>query len=193
MKISEIITNSRRILSCYFFNLLELFAVKTEFFYQILMSWRKPVFVNEIQMANVHSDDNILLIGCGIFPSEVMVIANQTGAQVTGIDNSSTAVRLAKKFIMQKNLNKQITILYADGTNLTVKDFDIIFIAINVFPIDQVLKNLSTQIEKGTKIMCKSIKHDIPQVFKNSRLDTCFDIIDTLENPRTQSYLLIKK
>lgn len=193
MILDNFIMNSRRILSCYYYNLLELFAVKTALFYKILMNWREPVFLNEIKMAHISMEDNVLLIGSGIFPSEVMMIANQTGAKVTGIDNSIKAVKLSKDFLKKKYNSKNIVIKYADGENISLHDFDIIFIAINVFPISKVLRNISNQVAVGTKIMCKSIKQDIPLVLKNEKLDSIFEVMDHLKNPRTQSYLLVKK
>lgn len=193
MNISDFVTNSRRILSCYYYNFLELLAINNSFFNNLLLSWRKPVFSNEIDMAKITKDNVVLLIGSGIFPSEAIQIAKETGAQVTGIDNSIKAVKLSKKYMIKKNISHNVNIEYADGSDISIHDFDIIFIAINVFPINSVLRNLSDQISVGTKIMCKSIKNDIPQVLKNEGLDSNFDIIDQLKNPRTQSYLLVKK
>ena len=66
------------------------------------MGWRKPVFLEEIKIANISSKDKVLHIGCGIFPSETFLIAEKTGAKVVGIDNSKRAVDLARKFIIKK-------------------------------------------------------------------------------------------
>ncbi len=193
MKNSDFITNSRRILSCYFYNTLELLAVKTNLFYNVLMNWREPVFLNEIKMAKVSSKDKVLLIGCGIFPSETIVIAEKTGADVVGIDNSPVAVKHAKRFVDKKGLSNKITIKYADGDNFSVSNFNVIFIAINVFPINNVLLNLSNNLKENCRVLCKSIKNDIPLVLKNERLDSIFQVVDKINNPKTQSYLLIKK
>jgi len=186
-------TNAKRVLSCYFYNILELLAVKTSFFNNLLLGWRQPVFINEIKMSKITSKDKVLLIGCGIFPSETIVIAQETNAQVVGIDNAPNVVKIAKKYIKKIGLSHLIRIKYADGVDFDVKEFDVIFIAINVFPINNVLKHLSKKLKKGTRIMCKSIKHDIPLVLKTEKMEDIFKIIGKLENPKTQSYLLIKK
>jgi len=157
------------------------------------MNWRKPVFLNEIKLANVTENDKVLLIGCGIFPSEAMLIADKTKAKVFCIDNSIKAVNIAKKIVKKKGLSDFVKIEYADGINYPTDDFDVIFIAINVWPIDLVFRNLSKNIKPNTRILCKSLKNDILDVFENEGLIESFQIESKLENPKTQSFLLIKK
>ena len=191
-KLSVFITNSRRILSCYKYNFLELLGVKSNFFHNYLVNMRKPVFLKEIQMVNINSKNRILLIGTGIFPSETVLIAEKTNARIVGIDNCKNAVKLAKKYVEKKQLKDKVCIKYADGVDFPIKDFDIIFIAINVYPIDSVLMHLSKNAEKGTKIMCKSIKNDIEDIIKKLKLADTFIILKKIENPKSQSFLLKK-
>ena len=157
------------------------------------MNWRKPVFLNEIKLANIVENDKVLLIGCGIFPSEAMLIADQTKANVVCIDNSINAVNIAKKIVEKKGLSELVKIEYADGINYSVGDFDVIFIAINVWPIDLVFRNLSKNIKINTRVLCKSLKNDILDVLENEELLESFRLESKLENPKTQSFLLIKK
>ena len=187
--ISRFLINSRRILSCYYYNFLELLAVKTKLFQKLLMDWRRPVFLNEIKMTNIKKNDKVLLIGCGIFPSETMLIAEQTGANVVGIDNSPQAVKIARKYVKKKGLSKNIKIEYGDGKDFPINDFDVIFIAINVWPIDFVLKHILKNMKLDGRVMCKSLKNDIINVIEKEK----FDIVSKLENPQTQSFLLAKK
>lgn len=174
------------------YNFLELLATKIYLFEKLLMNWRSPVFLNEVKLANVTKKDKVLLIGCGIFPSEAMVIADQTKAKVVCIDNSKNAVNSAKKIVKKKGLSNLIEIEYADGINYPSSDFDVIFIAINVWPIDLVFRNLSKNTKTGARILCKSLKNDIIDVFKNEGFSDIFQIESKLENPKTQSFLLIK-
>jgi ubiquinone/menaquinone biosynthesis C-methylase UbiE len=187
--ISNFLINCRRILSCYYYNFLELLAVKTRLFQKLLMSWRRPVFLNEIKMAKINKKDKVLLIGCGIFPSETILIAEQTGANVVGIDNSPQAVKIAKKYVKKKELSNLVKIEYGDGKEYPLSDFNVIFIAINVWPIDSVLKHILKDMKPDGRVMCKSLKNDIISVIEKEK----FDIISKLENPQTQSFLLKKK
>jgi protein-L-isoaspartate O-methyltransferase len=192
-RFSKFLINYRRIISCYKYNFLELLATKIKFFENLLMSWRKPVFLNEIKLANVTEKDKVLLIGCGIFPSEAMLIADQTKAKVVCIDNSIKAVNMAKKIVKKKRVFDLVKIEYADGINYHPDDFNVVFIAINVWPIDLVLRNLAKNLKTNTRVLCKSSKNDILDVIENERLLESFRIESKLENPKTQSFLLIKK
>lgn len=192
-KIDIFATNIRRVFSCYKFSIFELISVKSRFFDKLLINIREPYFKNEIEIAKITSKDRVLHIGCGINPTHCILIARHTQAKVVGIDNSSKAVSLARKYIKKNGFHESIKIELADGKQYNVKNFDVIFVAINVFPIDSVLKNLSRQLKKGTRVLCKSIKSDIPEVVKKHGFSNDFQIVDMVKNPKTQYYLLIKK
>ncbi len=185
--------NSRRILYCYIFNILELLAVHTRFFHHLLMKWRKPVYLQEIHLANIRPVEQVLHIGCGIFPTETMLIATETKASVVGIDNSYTAVRLARNYIQKRGLEQTVTIQLGDGKDFPVDQFAVVFVAINVFPIDSVLIHLSKQMKKNGRIICKSFKCDIPQVLTRQNITSIFSIEQVLKNPKSHSYLLRKQ
>ena len=185
--------NCQRILSCYWYLLLELLAVKTYFFNRFLTQMRRIYYVNAVKIVGIKSTDKVLFIGSGILPSQCIIIAEETGSSVVGIDNSQKAVDLSSKYINKIGLSDKIYIKHGDGAKFSVKDFDAVFIAINVWPINTVLKNLAKSLKKGAKVLCKSYKNDIPQVLINEKLNDVFEVKDKLVNPLTQSYLLIKK
>jgi len=192
-KVSTNIVNWRRKISCFEFSFLELLAIRIGFFYRLLMSWRKPVFLNEIKMAGVTSKDKVFFIGCGIFPSEAILIAEETKAKVVTIDNSYNIYRFAKSYIQKKGFSDKIRVEYGDGTDYPVEEFDVVFVAISVWPIDSVLKHLSQHVKKGTRIMCKGMKNDILDTLRNMGSHNVFSVESVLENPKTQSFLLTKK
>jgi len=186
------ITNWKRKINCYKYSFLEFLALKINFIYKILMNWRKPVFLNEIKMAKVTSEDKVLLIGGGILPSESMIITETTNAEVVTIDNNKRACIYADAFIKKRGLSGKITIKHGDGINFPVKNFDVVFIAISVWPIDTVFKNLSKNLKKNAKIMCKSYKEDIPRILKNEGILDSFKLLSKIDNPSTKSYLFVK-
>ena len=185
--------NWRRKISCYVFSFLELLAIHFDFFYRLLMSWRKPIFLKEIKMAKIASNDKVLLIVTGILPSEAVLIDEEANAKVVTIDNNLRACKAAKSYIKKKGLEDKIKVDYADGKDYPVDCFNVIFIAINVSPIGEVLKNLSTNIKKGTRIMCKGRKNDIVNILENKNLNDVFSVESVMENPKSQSFLLIRK
>jgi protein-L-isoaspartate O-methyltransferase len=187
------ITNCKRILSCYAFNFLELLSVKTRFFNKILMNIRRDVFLSDISMADLKNTDNVLVIGCGIFPTHCILISENVKTKVVGIDNSPKAVKLAKNYIKKQGLDDLIKIELSEGSDYSASNFNVVFVAVNVFPIDDVLKSLSKKLKSGSKVLCKSINRDIPRVIKKTGLSKYFEIKKMVDNPKTQSYLLVKK
>ena len=154
------------------------------------MKWRSPVFLKEIKMANVTSQDKVLHIGCGLFPTASIIVAEETKANVTGIDKNKIALKFAKKIVEKKNLSDLITIEFGDGVNYDVKSFDVIFIAINVWPIDHVLQHLSSQIKKDARIVCRGVEQDMENIFRKKPLLDLYSIEKKTVNPKTHSFLL---
>jgi protein-L-isoaspartate O-methyltransferase len=185
--------NSRRILSCYFYSFIELLAVNFKFFNKLIMYWRKDRWLKEVKMAKITSKEKVLHIGCGILPTESILIAENEKVKVVSIDNSHNAVKLAKKYVKKRNLSNLITIEYGDGSSYPVDKFNVVFVAINVWPIDSVILHLSKHLKKGAKVVCKSRKNDIVNVLNDLELDGVFNIEEKIQHPETQAFLLIKK
>ena len=187
---STFYTNLKRSFSSYQFNFLELLATKNTYFNRLLMSWRKPVFLNEIKMADVSNKDNILFIGSGIFPSEPLLIAKETNANVLAIENNARVYKQAKKYLAKQNLSNLIQLELGDGIAYPLNNFNKIFIAINVWPIDGVLIHIAAHGKKNTTIMCKSMNQDILSILEKHNLQDKFKIVNKIDNPRTHSFLL---
>jgi len=186
-------TNLKRAILCYEYSFLELLAVKIKFFENLLVKWRTPVFLKEIKMANVKSEDKVLHVGCGIFPTASIVFAEKTKTQVVGIDNNKFALKFAKKFVEKKGLSELIKIEFGDGTSYPAKNFDLIFISINVWPIESVLKHLSSNMKKDAKVVCRGVKKDRESLFEKESIKCLYYIEKKTVNPKTISFLLSLK
>lgn len=186
-------TNWKRKLSCYKYSFLELLAVKIDFFNDLLVKWRTPVFLKEIKMAKLTSKDKVLHLGCGIFPTASIIIAEETNASVIGIDNNKIALKFAKKVIKRKKLSNLIQIEFGEGTDYDVSCFDVIFIAINVWPIDKVLKHLASQVKKDVRIICRGLENDMEGMFTKEPLSKLYSVKRKTSNPKTHSFLLSLK
>ena len=151
------------------------------------------MFLNEINMAQITEHDKVLHIGCGTLPSASLLIGEKIHAKVVGIDNNKTAVRLASQYIKKKNLTEYIKIEYGDGTTYSLDEFDVIFMAINVWPIDGVLRHIARHAKPGVRILCKDVKNDILPLVESEEFRQVFSVTNRLQNPRTQSFLLTKK
>lgn len=162
-------------------------------FDSLLTKWRKPVLIREIQLLNIIPSEKVLHLGCGAFPSATIFIAKEKKTKVVGIDNNYIAKKLAKSCIKKKNLLDLVTIEYGDGTNFAVQDFDVIYIAINVWPIDKVLFHLAQTMKPTARILCKGSYQDINSLLKKKEFQSLFSVSSTLDYPRIQSFLLTKK
>lgn len=184
--------NWKRFLSSLLFTLLEIFATQMNLFDSLLTKWRKPMLIREIQLLNIIPSEKVLHIGCGAFPSATISIAKEKKTKVVGIDNNYIAIKLAQSYIKKKNLFDLVTIEYGDGTNYPIQDFDIIYIAINVWPIDKVLFHLAQTMKPTTRILCKGSYQDVNSLLKKKEFQSLFSVSSTLEYPRIQSFLLTK-
>jgi ubiquinone/menaquinone biosynthesis C-methylase UbiE len=185
-------TNWKRFLSSLIFTLLEIFATQMNLFDSLLTKWRKPVLSHEIQMLNIIPSEKVLHLGCGAFPSATIFIAKEKKTHVVGIDNNYIVMKLARSCVKKKNLLDLVTIEYGDGINYPVQDFDIIYIAINVWPIDKVLFHLAQTMKPTARILCKGSYQDINSLLKKKEFQSLFLVASALEYPRIQSFLLIK-
>ena len=84
--------------------ILELFATKFKFFYNLIMKWRKELWSEEIKMAKISEKNKVFYIGSGILPTGPILITEITKAKIVGIDNSKKAVKISGKFIKKKGL-----------------------------------------------------------------------------------------
>lgn len=165
------------------------------------MKCRKPAVLNEVKKARISKSDKILVIGCGIFPSTPIIIAEELNANVTGIDNNKIAVKLAQSYAIKKELTEKIQIEYGDGTTYPVEDYDVIFIVINVWPIGKILHYLIKNMKSGSKLVCRGLKDDILEIINKEKMSNKFTLDSSSEDPMlsfskyptTQSFLLIKK
>ena len=187
------IANGRRFLSCSIFTLLEILAVRMPLFDSLLTQWREPIINSEIQLLQIDSSNRVLHLGCGAFPSAAIAIAAKKKTHVVGIDNNSIAVKLARICIKKKGLSSLVTIEYGDGVSYQVSDFDVIYIAINVWPIDRVLLHLAQTMKPTAQILCKGAHKDIVSLLKEKEFDSLLSIRQTLDYPKMQSFLLLRK
>jgi len=188
--------NLRRKIICYKFMFLETLARKIKPLYRSLIDYRKKIVLKEIEMAGISSDDQVLFIGCGILPSTPIIIAEETKAKVVTIDNSMNACKIARSQILQLGLSEMIDVRYGDGAFYPVDTFDVIILATNVWPIEQILKNLSQHVRDDVRMICRDIKNDIEEILRQEKLYDSFSIKSYSEHPAGMDYkslLLTKK
>lgn len=189
----NLFARGRRFLSCSGFTFFEILATQINLFDHLLTRWRKPVFLQEIRLLDISPSDKVLHLGCGALPTASVLITKEKNVSVTGIDNNRIAVKLAQSYINKKHLTNKIIIEYGDGVTYPIHDFDVIFIAINVWPIDRILTHLAETMKPTTRILCKGSHNDISTLLEKKEFQARFSIRSLLQHPKSQSFLLTKK
>lgn len=137
----------------------------------------------EISIAEISSDDRILVIGCGSLPATVYLLHKKTGACIVGIDTDIKAVNKAKKYLKQLNVDNYCTIINTNGSEFPVNNFDVIFIAYGVRKQQDIIQHLSEKISSSTKIIFR-IPTESEDTIKNEDIDITkyFIIKDRVES-----------
>lgn len=108
-----------------------------------------------------HEVHHYLFVGGGPLPMTAIILALEYGAMVTILDYDSEACQMSRKMISGLGLDRQINIIYQDGS--TYKDynkFEVIFVAA-LAGIDKnvklrILKQISEYSRKNTHVLARS-------------------------------------
>lgn len=158
---------------------------------EYLNSYREIV-EKEVKLANILSNNSVLVIGCGSLPSTTVLISELTNAKIVSIDIDKKAVKSAKKIINKHGLSKKIKIELVDDLNYSVKDFDIIFILYGVRFLEEIFRYLSDKIKSDAKIIVRYHSDKFEEEFK--LLDD-YKIVDKVQSDALGpifSYLIMK-
>jgi tRNA G46 methylase TrmB len=192
MKSSTVFLNWKRKFLCYVFSSLEFFTVKNTLVYRFYTKWIGKIFHDEYTMANVSSDEAVLHIGCGSLPSMSILSATHAHAQVIAIDNDLRTVHRAQRFINQQKFDSLITVKYGDGSNYPAETFDVIFIPINITPIDAVFRHLASTAKPSVRIVCRDLGNGVIRMLKSDEFSNIFMIKSIMKHSMNNSLLITK-
>jgi ribosomal protein L11 methylase PrmA len=184
--------NLRRKILCLIFYFLEFFSLKSRFVYCFYLKWIGKIFIDEFHMAQVTNHDLVLHIGCGSLPTMSILSAQQAHAKVVAIDNDPKAVQRAHRYIAKHQLSDAITVMQGDAETYPVDAFDVIFIAINVSPIDVVFRHLATHAKPQVRIICRDLGTGLIHMLQNEEFSGDFKIQNQLRHEKTYSLLITK-
>lgn len=165
---------------------LECLATKSYLVYRTISLYYKKVVKDEIDLADIDSTDKVLFIGGGQCPFSGILLHEYTGANVTIIDCDDYCVQASRKLIKNLGDEKYIEILHMDGKDVFLDDYDIVHMAAQVSPIEQVFSHLKRGCNAEAKILVRLPKKTLqnfysvkePSVFK----DCCGRIIHSWRN-----------
>jgi len=171
-------------------------AYRIKLLNRLLANYRGKVISEEIKISKISPESKVLFIGCGLLPSTPIRISKETNAHVTAIEHSSKIVHIARSFINKNGLSNKIKIEIGNGINYPVEQFDVIFIATNVWPITSVLKHLSSNMKTNSRLICRDIKNDIQKILEHEGLNDILPIETAFIHPAGSKYkslLIVKK
>lgn len=138
------------------FVLIEKILFKFQKFHHFYLDFYNEMTENEIKLANISKDDNILHIGSGPMPATLILLARKTKAKVTGIDNNINSVNQSKILLSKYDFSDRVKIIYADARKFPIKDFNIILISQGIKPRNEILEYISKSINSDTKIIFRT-------------------------------------
>jgi protein-L-isoaspartate O-methyltransferase len=102
----------------------------------------QQVIENEINLAAISENDQVLNVGCGAIPFTAILIAQKTGAKVIAIDCDQIAVKVARQCLATQQLDDLVTVMHLDGAGEIPFTFDVAIVALQAKPKKAILENL---------------------------------------------------
>lgn len=181
--------DSYRVLSCYYYSFVEWCAVRNAWVKGFLVRSRREAYSTELKRTGVSKGDSVCVIGCGFWPYMVQMLTIDFQADVSAYDNNRYAVRNARRYLDRCDIKKKIMIEFGDGTDIDYSSFDLVIIAINVWPIYEVLTRIGQTLHTGKNVMVRGMQNDIDLLLAHG-LNENFEKIDEVKHPRSQTSLL---
>lgn len=152
---------------------MECFLSRSRFFVSLYSMYYKIIVKHEVNLANIKYSDRVLCIGGGSVCSSAILIAKYTGAKVTVIDIDRCAVQNSRKVIRCLNLEDLIDVRLADGRGFDTKGYDVLHIALQVYPKGEVLKNVMRGSSIDSRILVRRPK-DMLKGLYGFMFDDCY-------------------
>ncbi|WP_026478883.1 SAM-dependent methyltransferase [Alkaliphilus transvaalensis] len=118
----------------------------------------KEIVKKEIKLGEISSHERVLCIGGGSVPCTALEIAKRTGAKVQVVDIDPTAVENAKKVVKRLGMESQIDVKLASGQQIDTSSFNVIHVALQAQPHEEILENVWKKAPCGTRVLIRSPK-----------------------------------
>lgn len=146
--------------------ILESNMSRNSFFQNIMLSYYRPIVKKEVVLSNANSTDEILCIGGGYFPCTAILFHQLSGATVTVIDNDLEAIEKSTALIERLGLSKKVIVKHTDGIDISSNEYDIIHIAMQVAPKEDVFNHIYSNAEQKAKILVRTPKQHLERGYQ---------------------------
>lgn len=139
---------------------------KSPLLQNIMLAYYRPIVKKEAELCNATSSNNILCVGGGYFPCTAMLFHHFSKATITVIDNDIDAVNSSTLLIEKLGLSNKIIVKHTDAINISGEDFDIIHIAMQVSPKEEVFKHIHKTMLEKSKILVRTPKQHLERGYQ---------------------------
>lgn len=140
----------------YMFVVVEKIVIKMKKLLPLYLTYYEDIVDEEISIANIHSDDEVLHMGCGPIPSTCILIAQKTGA-ATGIDKILRTVEEARSCIQVIKCGDKVQVKHANALGYPIENFDIVIVSQGIEPRDEILKYISQSMKADARVIFRTI------------------------------------
>ncbi len=133
---------------------------------KIIFTYYRPIVKKEVELAQVRLGQKVLCVGGGYFPATAILFHQLSGAKVTVIDNDIEAVESAHKLVVKLGLEHFVTVIHSDGIHSSSGDFDVIHIAMQVSPKEEVFHQLRTTLRDHAKLLIRTPKQHLERGYQ---------------------------
>ncbi|MCL2438467.1 MAG: hypothetical protein FWE48_01305 [Coriobacteriia bacterium] len=157
---------------------IEYWAPSTKLLYHITSRYYREVIGNEVDLASITANDEVLFIGGGFCPFSAILLHQTTGAKITVTDNDSDCIPRAVKAISQLELGDCIHIQCRDGAcpNFDLSQFSVVHFALQITPLNQVFAEVERRVNPGTRLLVRRPKNHLDKMyckFSNAVVGCC--------------------
>ncbi|MCL2224490.1 MAG: class I SAM-dependent methyltransferase [Defluviitaleaceae bacterium] len=145
-------------------------------FYRLAEKYYIDMVEKESALAGIGEDDHILCVGGGCCPFSAILFHRITKAKVTVIDNNADCIPKARKVIARLGLSEHIRVVFQDGCPPDIRDYSVIHLALQVFPMEKVIAEVERRMSPGTKMLVRRPKKQLCCMYSkisNATLAAC--------------------
>lgn len=144
---------------------LEKTCCENRFLNRFFDFYYSKIVENEVKLGNISSEDKVLCIGGGPMPCTAAQITRRSGCSITVIDNDEDAASMANRYIKSMSLEDKIQVKVCSGEDISLDDYSVIHIALQVHPKEKVFSHVWKNCSVGTRILMREPKKTLESCY----------------------------
>ncbi|OON99549.1 MAG: hypothetical protein ATN35_12060 [Epulopiscium sp. Nele67-Bin004] len=153
---------------------LECGMAKNNAMQNIMLAYYRPIVQKEVRLSGAKPSHIVLCVGGGHFPATAILFHQLSGAKVVVVDNDKKAIVSARQVVKSLGLEGKVIVKYVDGGDVSGEKFNIVHIAMQISPKEQVFNHMYSTIKAKSRVVVRVPKACLEkgyQPFEN--VDVC--------------------